>query len=503
LHIVSGDPAIVLPSLVQENDAQYVSWNRRYDAYGISKDTDIKQLLTDDGISVESFKGNLLREPWEVKTGSGNWYKVFTPYWKACLASQPPAKPLDAPKIINGYHANNESQAIESLKLLPNNPDWSKGFSDRWTPGTKGAFEKLDRFLGTSVEGYADARNLPAQYGTSRLSPHLAFGEISPRQIWEKTKQSGKNARVFLSEIGWREFSYVLLFYNPKLASENYKSDFDNFKWADNSHALSAWQKGQTGYPFVDAGMRELWATGWQHNRVRMVTASFLIKHVLQNWTHGEDWFWDTLVDADPASNAASWQWVAGSGADASPYFRIFNPFTQGQKFDSEGDYVRRWVPELKDMPKKYIHTPWDAPQDVLLRAGVTLGKTYPNPIVDHKEAREKALAAKKSEPRDRLKHPVEDVRVNSPGRFVAKRARKRSDMRHAEFFPQAKGPFIGCNDQIILHGVISRRFGGVIAMIGHLRGHAAPARLDMGRVTAIGDMICGASGIGAKVICA
>ena len=413
LHVMSGDPTIVLPSLVQEIGAQYVSWNRRYDLDGIAKDTDIKTLLADEGVDVHSFKGNLLREPWEMKTGSGNWYKVFTPYWKACLRSDPPLPPHEAPKTIQAYKGKLTIQAIDRLELLPQTPDWSSGFDTRWTPGSAGADSKLMRFLNTSVEDYANQRNNPSVYGTSRLSPHLAFGEISPREIWHKTTQSGRSADVFLSEVGWREFSYVLLYYNPKLASKNYKPDFDKFQWADNADTVTAWQKGMTGYPLVDAGMRELWATGWQHNRVRMVTASFLIKHLLQNWTQGERWFWDTLVDADPASNAASWQWTAGSGADASPYFRIFNPFTQGQKFDSEGDYVRRWVPELKDMPKKYIHTPWEAPAHVLAQAGVTLGVDYPKPIVEHKAARARALAAYKAsrEPHD-LQQAVEDMGV-------------------------------------------------------------------------------------------
>ena len=397
LHILKGDPQSLIPDLVKTCGASSVHWNRRYDAYGIETDTQIKAALSGEGVDVQSYKGNVLREPWEVKTGSGQYYKVFTPYWKACLKMDPPAPALPAPQNCRDYDSAIGGLDIADLDLLPTYPNWASGFDDMWTPGSDGAREKLTRFLNTACNDYAEQRNIPSVYGTSRLSPHLAFGEISPRQIWHMTKAAGKDDYTYLSEIGWREFSYTLLFYNPKLASENFKPAFDNFEWDENDQALTAWQKGKTGYPFVDAGMRELWATGWQHNRVRMVTASFLIKHILQDWRAGERWFWDTLVDADPASNAASWQWVAGSGADASPYFRIFNPFTQGEKFDPEGDYVRRLVPELSKLPKKYIHRPWEAPQHILKQAGVTLGGNYPRPIVDHKPARERALSAYKA----------------------------------------------------------------------------------------------------------
>ncbi len=396
LRIVKGDPEITLPSIAQDIGAKAVYWNRRYDGYGVAKDTAIKTLLEDNDIEAHSFKGNLLREPWEVKTGSGGWYKVFTPYWRACLADTPPAVPLPAPKDPMACHADVNGLSIDDLKLLPTEPDWSGGLSERFTPGSAAAHKKLAAFIDEAVQDYPEDRDRPAKHGTSRLSPHLAFGEISPRQIWDACKNSGKDCAKFLAEIGWREFSYVLLFYNPKLGSENFKPAFDGFEWREDAAGLKAWQFGNTGYPMVDAGMRELYATGWQHNRVRMITASFLIKHLLINWTQGEQWFWDTLVDADPASNAAGWQWVAGSGADASPYFRIFNPFTQGEKFDPEGAYIIRWIPELSKLPKKYIHRPWEAPQNVLDYAGVTLGKTYPKPIVDHKQARERALAAYK-----------------------------------------------------------------------------------------------------------
>ena len=394
LHILRGNPEVIIPSLVQEVAASAVHWSRRYDGDSIELDKSIKSTLKDDGIDAHSHSGSLLREPWEVKTGSDTYYKVFTPYWKACLKRDDIGPALPAPKSIDGWNGNIKgAMPIDDLELLPTDPDWAGGFDDPWTPGSAGAHKRLKSFLKNHVDDYKEQRNMAAnEHGTSGLSPHLAFGEISPREIWHETHKVGGNTYTFLSEVGWREFSYVLLYHNPKLGSENYKEAFDDFKWQNSKAKLRAWQHGKTGYPFVDAGLRQLWATGWMHNRVRMVTASFLIKHLLVDWRKGEEWFWDTLVDADPASNAASWQWVAGSGADASPYFRIFNPFTQGEKFDPDGEYVKRWVPELSGMPKKYIHRPWEAPDEVLAEAGVKLGKDYPKPIVEHKAAREEAL---------------------------------------------------------------------------------------------------------------
>lgn len=388
-----GEAKECLDTLLKASGADHVIWNRRYTAEAIATDTAIKEWLTDEKeIKAESLNGMLLNEPWEIQSGSGAYYKVFTPYWKAVLRGEPPHAPSSAPETITAYDGDLDSLSLDDLALLPTRPDWGSKISPYWTPGSAGAMDALDNFLDGDVAAYDEDRNRPDKPGTSRLSPHLAFGEISPRQIWHRTQDKTDHGEKFLSEIGWREFSYTLLFYNPDLATNNFKSDFDAFEWAYDDEKLTRWQKGLTGYPFVDAGMRQLWATGWQHNRVRMVTASFLIKHLLIDWREGEKWFWDTLVDADPASNAASWQWVAGSGADASPYFRIFNPISQGQKFDPKGQYVREWIPELKDLPDKYIHCPWDAPIDVLLKAGVTLGETYPKPIVDHKIAREKAL---------------------------------------------------------------------------------------------------------------
>ena len=392
-----GEPRAVLPEMAERSETTEIVWNRRYTLAERTLDAEIKREFGDRGIDVKSFNGALLTEPWEVKTGGGSYYKVFTPYWRAAQDHLDRSSPLPAPANIRGFDEDVDSLSLSDLNLLPTKPDWGAKMKPYWTPGESGAHDALEDFLSGPVTSYAQDRDRPDKpNGTSRLSPHLAFGEISPRQIRAACADAEGDIQKFMSEVGWREFSYQLLYYNPDLASENFRSDFDSFGWRNDPDWRTAWRKGETGYPFVDAGMRELWATGYMHNRVRMVTASFLIKHLLQDWRHGEKWFWDTLVDADPANNAASWQWVAGSGADASPYFRIFNPMTQGEKFDPSGEYVRRWVPEIAALPDKYIHRPWEAPEDVLETADIRLGETYPSPIVDHKIARERALSAYK-----------------------------------------------------------------------------------------------------------
>lgn len=393
-----GKAAEILDEIVNQTGANEIHWNRRYAGPDREIDEAIKSDLKSRDLTVQSYKANLLVEPWEVKTKTDSYYKVFTPFWRAAKDYMTVDDALPAPKTLACFGGNLRSDDLATWKLLPTDPDWGAKLMELHTPGEAGAMDRLESFLSGPVEDYAEKRDRPDdEDGTSKLSPHLAHGEISPRQIWHKTKDNHYTSDKFLTEIGWREFSYVLLFHNPDLAIANYKSDFDAFPWDSDPEKVEAWRRGQTGYPFVDAGMRQLWQTGWQHNRVRMVCASFLIKHLLTDWRVGEDWYWDTLLEADPASNAASWQWVAGSGADAAPYFRIFNPFSQGEKFDPNGDYVRKYVPELKDMPRKYIQTPWTAPDHVLAQAGVKLGKTYPKPIVDHKSAREKALAAYKA----------------------------------------------------------------------------------------------------------
>lgn len=398
LVLQSGDPLDVLKKVIAETNADAVYWNRRYTPEHIEIDTALKSSLKDDGIDVKSFDGHLMHEPTQVKTKTGGFYRVYTPFWKSFYAARDeivrPA--IDAPdKLTSGTGV--ASEKLEDWKLLPTKPNWSGGLAETWTPGEAGAHERLAEFLDNGVSQYDDERDLPSTEGTSRLSPHLTFGEISPSRIWHTTLDNAADTTgrtTFLKELVWREFSYHLLVNTGDLANGNYNAQFDQFPWDENEERLKAWQKGATGYPIVDAGMRQLYETGWMHNRVRMIVGSFLVKHLLLDWRHGERWFWDTLVDADPASNAAGWQWVAGSGADAAPYFRIFNPMTQGEKFDPKGEYVKRFVPELEKVPPKFIHKPWEAPKNILEYADVTLGATYPHPIVDHQQARTRALDA-------------------------------------------------------------------------------------------------------------
>ena len=384
---------------IGEIAASAIFWNRRYDPPGVAIDTALKTDLGKHGLDVESFEGQLLHEPTRVKTGKGDPYRVYTPFWRALDAQGDPRDPLDTPRKADRKASSLKSDRLSDWDLLPTKPDWAKTIAQTWTPGEDGALARLKAFIDGPFDGYGEARDIPGTGGTSRLSPHLAFGEITPYQIWRETKrrpqQVATEDRVtFRKEIVWREFSYHLLFHFPDLPTENFNDRFDRFRWSDDGSAFDAWTKGRTGYPIVDAGMRQLWQTGWMHNRVRMIVASFLTKHLLIDWRKGEDWFWDTLVDADPASNSASWQWVSGSGADAAPYFRVFNPVLQGEKFDPDGTYVRQYVPEIAKLEAKYIHKPWEAPAERLKRAGITLGETYPAPIVDHPKARQRALNA-------------------------------------------------------------------------------------------------------------
>jgi deoxyribodipyrimidine photo-lyase len=401
-----GTAEQVLEELIAETGADALFWNRRYEPWAIARDGRIKDKLKQRGLTVESFNGALLTEPWQMKTGQGGPYKVFTPYWKAVRAAGEISTPLAKPETLGAVSKPPHSDSLNDWELLPTRPNWAASFSETWTPGSDGAARRLSEFLDDHVFAYKDQRNAPGRPGTSRLSPHLHFGEISPRQIWHATiakslAETGEpmsgGVMTFLSEVVWREFSYNLLYHFPQLPTDPLKTEFEAFPWIDDAAGLKAWQKGLTGYPIVDAGMRELWATGWMHNRVRMIAASFLIKDLMVHWSKGEAWFWDTLVDADLASNSASWQWVAGSGADAAPYFRVFNPVLQGEKFDPDGAYVRQWVPELAELPDKVLHKPWEASPMELRAVGVTLGQTYPERIVDHAFARDRALAAHKA----------------------------------------------------------------------------------------------------------
>jgi deoxyribodipyrimidine photo-lyase len=401
LVLRSGDPLTILQELVTETQAQGVFWNRRYEPAHIARDSAIKHTLKAQGLRVESFSSLLLFEPWQIKNKSGEYFKVFTPFWKSCLQHTPPRAPLPVP-AMQPYAITLASDTLERWKMLPTHPDWAGGLRASWTPGETGALACAEHFFAHGLARYDDKRDFPAAACTSRLSPHLHFGELSTNALWHRcqsmqhTEESAlrKPVSKFLAELGWREFSYHLLYHFPELPASSFRPAFNAFPWENDAALLHAWQKGRTGYPIVDAGMRELWQTGVMHNRVRMIAASFLTKHLLVHWTEGERWFWDTLVDADLASNSASWQWVAGSGADAAPYFRIFNPVLQGKKFDERGDYVRTFVPELARLSDDHIHTPWLADEGALARAGITLGKDYPFPIVDHDTARAKALAA-------------------------------------------------------------------------------------------------------------
>jgi deoxyribodipyrimidine photo-lyase len=394
-----GQAAEVIPAVAKESGAQKVFWNRRYDRAGIAADDAVIAALKTLGVSGGTFPGNLLVEPGKIANKEGAALRVFTPFWKRVLSLGEPRNPLPAPKTLPRPVDGIACDRLEDWHLEPIKPNWAGGLRESWTPGESAARERLADFL-DDIRGYADNRDRPDKPSTSRLSPHLRFGEISAAEIFHAARFAAdkdapsRDIEKFLSELGWREFSWHLLHHFPDLATRNLQSRFDPFPWRSDDAALKAWQRGRTGYPIVDAGMRELWHTGWMHNRVRMVAASFLIKHLLIDWRRGEEWFWDTLVDADPANNAASWQWVAGSGADAAPYFRIFNPVLQGEKFDPDGAYVRHWVPEIAGLPDKFLHKPWLASPMDLADAGVTLGKDYPQPIVDHDTVRKRALEA-------------------------------------------------------------------------------------------------------------
>lgn len=399
LVLLSGDPRKILGKVVAEAGAGTIYWNRRYDPIGVAADTSLKEALQSDELVVKSFAGQLLHEPTKLKTGSGTPYKVYTPFWRALEGSGEPDEPLNAPHKMTSPKSWPKGEKLADWDLLPKKPDWAKTFNEVWVPGEAAAIERLSAFVEDDLKGYKRNRDLPEETdGTSRLSPHLAMGEISPARIWHATRGlksvASEDRITFRKELVWRDFCYHLLFHHPDLPEKNLNRRYDGLEWRTDRKAFRAWTKGMTGYPIVDAGMRQLWKHGIMHNRVRMIAASFLIKDLLIDWREGEKWFRDTLVDADPASNSANWQWVAGTGADASPFFRVFNPVLQGEKFDPDGTYVRTFVPELDALPAKYIHKPFDAPTEVLEKAGITLGKNYPEPLVDHGKARERALAA-------------------------------------------------------------------------------------------------------------
>ena len=400
LQLFSGEPLAILQALIAEHNVTHVLWNRCYEPWQITRDSNIKSQLKQQNIEVLSCNGHLLWEPMQVLKKDNTPYKVFTPYYrKGCLTRTEPRYPqyLDLMNIDWSRDVSVDHCEIAQLGLLPD-IHWHDTIEKMWQPGEQGAAERLATFIAGASGQYRDDRNIPAVTGTSLLSPYLHFGEISINTVWYALKDAYANdpdnahCDTYLSELGWREFSHYLLFHFPHIPTENFNTKFNTFVWRNDPQDLQAWQRGQTGIPIVDAGMRELYQTGYMHNRVRMIVGSFLVKNLLVDWRIGERWFWDCLLDAGMAANSASWQWVASSGADASPYFRIFNPILQGEKFDKQGDYVKRYCPELRKLPPKFIHQPWEAPNNILNACDVVLGHNYPKPLVDLKVSRQRAL---------------------------------------------------------------------------------------------------------------
>ncbi len=396
----NGDPFKILTELIADENINNVFWNRCYEPWQVARDKTIKCEIKKLGLNVKSFNGSLLHEPWEVSKSDGTPYKVFTPYYRQTLSKGTPKK-LHSDYLTNLNLVSNSklSGKLDSLNLLSEDK-WSKEMILNWTPGEDGAENSLVTFLTRGLPQYKRGRDYPSMEAVSRLSPHLHFGEVSPNHLWHAVTEFASHNKLdtqaehYQRELAWREFSYSLLHYFPDLDVKNLNNRFDEFPWNKNTELIKKWCAGQTGYPLIDAGMRELSNTGYMHNRVRMITASFLVKNLLVDWRSGAQYFWDALVDADLANNSCSWQWVAGSGADAAPYFRIFNPVTQSKKFDPDAKYIKQWIPELTDCPNKYIHDPSSAPSSELQYFGIRIGKTYPSAIVDLKASREAALNA-------------------------------------------------------------------------------------------------------------
>jgi len=401
LNIYIGKANKIIESIIEQQEIENIYCNSCYEPWHIEQENSIQSLCKKKNINHRSFNSNYLWSTKKILKSDKTYYKVFTPYKRKSYQHNP-RKAINKPTKINAIKDLKNKLSIADLKLIPAEKKWHKNIVALWDIGELAAHNKLYEFIEKKLSGYKNSRDYPIKNQTSLLSPHLHFGEISPAQIWESVNNLGhlhandSDIEHFLSEVIWREFSCYLLHYFPSLHKDNFNNKFNKFAWKNNLKHLKAWQTGNTGYPIVDAGMRELWQTGYMHNRVRMVAASFLVKNLNIHWHKGRDWFWDCLVDADLANNSASWQWVAGCGVDAAPYFRIFNPITQGKKFDPQGMYTRQHVPELKKLPDKYLFSPWEAPDNILSSAGVILGKTYPKPIVDLKASRERALASYK-----------------------------------------------------------------------------------------------------------
>ena len=396
LSFYEGRPLEILENLTRFYSADEIVWNRQYDGYSVTRDKEIKQTFSDKGIQCSSFNASLLFEPRSIKNKSGSFFKVFTPFWRHCLAENAPESPFPRPTELRGHPDKDPFQIQLPEALLSDDADLIR---DEWTPGEVGAYQQFKKFIEEGLAIYAEFRDFPNRPATSRLSPYLRWGEIGPRQIWSKIQFikshesfSEKTVSKFLAEIGWREFSYNLIFHVPEMVTQNLQPSFNDFPWEENEKALQQWKDGNTGYPLVDAGMRELNRTGYMHNRVRMITASFLIKHLMIDWRAGEKYFWDRLLDACPANNITGWQWVAGCGADAAPFFRIFNPIIQGEKFDPEGAYTKRFIPELAHLEQKHLFSPWKTKSDSV-KLDFQEGE-YPDPIVEHEYARNRALDA-------------------------------------------------------------------------------------------------------------
>jgi len=400
LWLFAGDPLEILPRFMAEHHANAIYWNRSYEPWQVKRDRELKLHLEIEGIEVHSYKANLLFEPWENLKGDGSCYKVFTPFYRNAIQNLPVAtSPKAAPQQMQIAPCAQADDSLTQLVLL-SSTGWHRKLEAHWSPGEAGALNTLEHFLESGLWNYPEGRDFPAQQSVSRLSPHLRFGEVSPGQLWHAVTRQGlengseEQAEQFKRQLIWREFSAALLYHFPTISHENMNARFDRFPWQDNDELLQRWQRGETGYPLIDAGMRELWQTGYMHNRVRMIVGSFLVKNLRLHWHHGARWFWDCLLDADLANNSCSWQWVAGCGTDAAPYFRIFNPLTQSQKFDPKGEYIRSYVPELSRLSDREIHEPSALSQQTLTAAGIELGNNYPEPVVDLKASRENALEA-------------------------------------------------------------------------------------------------------------
>jgi deoxyribodipyrimidine photo-lyase len=404
LDIVKGDAEQTILRLAAVASAGRVLWSRRYEAGAVSLDGRVKAALRERGAEAQSFNGRLMREPWELSKADGAPLAVFTAFWRRWRALPPPPAPTPPLTRLAAAPWPQEAPArvsIDALRLKPTKPDWSGELGLGEAAGEAGARASLQGFVAKTLNAYADERDALDAGAASRLSANLRFGEISPRRIAHAVETAAAAdpslaaaAEKYMAELGWRDFAAAQLYAHPDLATRPLRAEFELFPWRDDELGFRAWAHGRTGYPIVDAGMRQLWRTGYLPNRARMVAASFLVKHLLIDWRRGEAWFWDTLIDADPASNPLNWQWVAGAAVDSAPYFRIFNPVLQAEKFDPEGAYVRRWVPELARLEAPAIHRPWTASREALAKAGVVLGETYPQPIVDHGAARVRALAA-------------------------------------------------------------------------------------------------------------